>query len=194
MSSSYSAESGDSTPLPLSRLNEEDLESFDSVSREAVEKWRNLKHEMGFECLAIDRALLARKRSVRTINENLKATSALLNAKEAGTMTPRLAREWASQVKEAAEAQVETPGEDEDDVDEYPHTHAHVHGSKGKMGATRPTSSRRSPRRQFYDTYKSIFYPEADSTPEEEVVPKRNWSIMLTGVGVWALVMITGKR
>lgn len=170
-----------STAVPPSPLEGIDLDSLDDVSREAVEKWKNLKREMGFECLAIDRALLSRKRSsasVRSIND--ASSNPFLTAKETGTMTPRLAREWASQVQRIAEA------EEEEDT-----TQRKGKGVAKATGRAQPAA--RSPRRHFYDAYKSLFYPDPE-TAEEDESPKRNWGVMLTGVGVWALVMMTGKH
>lgn len=118
-------------------------------------------------------------------------------------MTPRLAREWADQVKEAAEEaeDAESESEAESDVEEDEH-HGHTHApsparSKGKgKGKAVPKAKGPSPRRHFYDAYKSMFYPEEDleneGENEDDVAPKRNWGVMLTGVGVWAMVMMTG--
>ncbi|KAF9519695.1 hypothetical protein BS47DRAFT_1079712 [Hydnum rufescens UP504] len=136
------------------------------VSREAVEEWKNLKRELGFECAAIDRVLLKgnvdrspRKASTASTPANPSVEAAVL------TMTPRLAREYANKVKAAAEAE-------EDDEEEVALVAKH-----------------RSPRRRFYNLYNAAFYPGADG----HEAPRRNWSVMLTGMGVWAMVLMTGK-
>lgn len=130
------------------------------VSREAVEEWKNLKRELGFECLAIDKVLLSGHEQSSPTAPTSSDTEAAVS-----TMTPRLAREWASKVKAAAEAEEEGNTE----------------------VAARP--KRRSPRRNFYKLYNDAFYPDA----EGHDAPRRNWNVILTGLGMWAVALMTGK-
>lgn len=148
--------------------------SFDEVSREAVERWKSLKQELGFECDVIDKALESR-RPITPHRSPAKATLAVtprppVSSEEyLKTMTPRLAREWFEKIKSDAEAGVyhsPTPS---------------------------PDKHQRTPRWQFYNMYNSVFYPTAESAAPAEPAPKRGWNITLTTVGVWALVLMTGK-
>ena len=157
---------GMTSPTASSVVSPNSSSDVNEVSREAVEEWKNLKRELGFECVAIDRVLLKgnvdrspRKPSPTSTTANPSVEAAVL------TMTPRLAREYADKIKAAAEAE-------EDDEQEIA-----------------PRAKRRSPRRRFYNLYNTAFYPGADG-PD---APRRNWSVMLTGIGVWAMVLMTGE-
>jgi hypothetical protein len=138
--------------------------SLDEVSREAVEKWKSLKRELGFECQVIDRALLARRPtpSPSPAHGNVDLTNSPYcptNGTTHADLTPRLAREWADNVKAAADA------EDEQD------------NPMDESNAPRPPAKKqRSPRWQFYNVYNSVFYP----TTEKEDSPKRHWNVTLT--------------
>lgn len=152
--------------------------SFDEISREAVEKWKILKNELGVDCQVIERALMARRpvtpaRGAEAVAAILSPTqNRLLTAAEeqhVRTLTPRMAREWANQVKAAAEAEDVEPD---------------APGS--------PVKKAKTPRWQFYNMYNSVFYPTTETPAERDNAPRRNWNVTLTGVGVWALVFMTG--
>lgn len=187
----------DSTPAPSNptpngtgpSAAELDTMSADEVSREAVEKWKSLKRELGFECDVIDRALEARRASTPIPGPSTpqkptpSATEEGLSSEEyVKTLTPRLAREWANQIKAAADAEERERSEQEQGDDETP----------SPPGSPSRKQKQRSPRWQFYNLYNSVFYP----TPERAqpaVAPKRGWNLTLTSMGVWALVLMTGK-
>lgn len=170
--------------------------SLDEISREAVKKWNSLKHELGFECQVIEQALLRRRPSTPALLAAAAADSpqkvaspkllrtVLSEAEEqhVRTLTPRLAREWANQVKAAADAAEREQADAEGGESEAAVEVAPAPGS--------PAKKARSPRWQFYNMYNSAFYP----TAERDDAPKRNWGVTLTGVGVWALVFMTGKQ
>ena len=137
------------------------------VSREAVEEWKNLKRELGFECLAIDKVL--DPHPSRSPSPTSPSPTRTRPGSDVLTMTPRLAREWASKIKAAAE---------EEEADEA-----------RRNGTVLP---KRSPRRKFYNAYSDAFYPSADGG-SGDASPKKNWNVMLTSLGVWALVCMTGE-
>jgi hypothetical protein len=178
-------------PLPSNALrglnaeNPDNLDgmSFEQVSREAVEKWKRLKRELGFECQVIDQALLARRVPTPTPSPSHNLTNRRPLPQEIEqrmrTLTPRLAREWADQVKATADAE-DDERVHKDDQHRKTQVPVAVPGS--------PTEKQRSPRWQFYNMYNTVFYPRT----EHEDAPRRNWSVTLTSVGVWALVFMTG--
>lgn len=178
----------------VQRLNVEDQSdvnvdemSLDEVSREAVEKWKSLKRELGFECRVIDRALLARHTpapSPSFTHDTVDPDDSRLLVHEMErrmrTLTPRLAREWADQVKAAADAEEAEQAGEGNGMDE---------SNKSTPAPRTPAKKQRSPRWQFYNMYNPVFYP----TTDKEDTPKRHWNVTLTSVGVWALVFMTGK-
>lgn len=137
-----------------------DAMSFDEVSREAVERWKSLKRELGFECDVIDRALESRRVSI-PLSQPItppRAVSALpesrlsSNEEYVRTLTPRLAREWASQVKAAADAeQVQRDGSGEELQNKS--------DSASPPGSPSRRQRQRSPRWQFYNLYNNVFLP-----------------------------------
>lgn len=181
------------TPPPntLQRLHTEsqgnvnvDEMSFDEVSREAVEKWKRLKRELGFECQVIDRAL-ARPVPISpppSHPRGIGSTRLLVHEMEPRmrTLTPRLAREWADKVKATADAEEGEQASIDNQNDE---------SNDSVAAPSSLVTRRRSPRWQFYNMYNSAFYP----TTEKEDPPERHWNVTLTGVGVWALVFMTGE-
>ena len=155
--------------------------SLDEVSREAIEKWKSLKRELGFECQVIDRALLARvpTPSPSPTRDDVDLTSNPLPPEveqRMRTLTPRLAREWADRVRAAADAEDDEQADKDNQMDE------------NRMPRS-PAKRQRSPKWRFYNVYNSVFYP----TTEKEDSPKRDWNVTLTSVGVWALVFMTGE-
>ncbi|KAF8322707.1 hypothetical protein DL93DRAFT_2162825 [Clavulina sp. PMI_390] len=198
--------------LPQRTQAELDAMSFDEVSREAVERWKILKRELGIEVDVIERALSARHpatpiRSPRKLPASpLKTAAETLSSDEyVNTLTPRMAREWANQVKAVADAEERereraaasrpssNSGDDDDDVASEPEN------------ASRSPPRKPNPRWQFYNLYNSMFYPTASAntdaatsnnarqaTPVPAAAPKRGgWNMTLTGMGVWALVLMT---